>query len=102
MAKAKKQVKQEYSYDIVIITWMDAEASNGWFDTEELKEYVKKTMTPVISVGFIYSKPSKDSPYYVLIADLDDINGHNNRRIIIPNTWIYDVTVLKKKKAKKK
>jgi len=100
MAKAKKQVKQEFSYDLVLISWMDAEASNGWFDNSEVEEYVKKSMTPVISVGFLYKKASKSNPYYVLFADLDDVNGHNNRRIIIPDTWVYSVTVLQKGKKK--
>jgi len=98
MAIKKKTVKPEFSYDLAIIEWMDAEASNGWFNNSEVDDYIKQSMTPVYSVGFLYAKPTKDNPYYVVFGDLDDVNKNNNRRIIIPNTWIYNITIVQKAK----
>lgn len=51
---------------IYVVEWIDSTSNSRWYNDEEIDDYIIRSETPMISVGFLYKKTKK---FIVLFGD---------------------------------
>ena len=79
---------EESPFDLVCVTWDDAEVDSGWDKVAEPKEAL------VLTVGFMMKKTKK---HIVIAASITAGEYNTNQRIQIPMGMVKKIDVLKEK-----